>query len=54
VDNAEVYAAQVLAEADPVDTTDPGQMCHGGPFAKVDLGQSGLAQMNIVNDRKET
>ena len=54
VDNAEVYAAQVLAEAPPVDTTDPGQMCHGGPFAKVDLGQSGLAQMNVVNDKKAT
>lgn len=54
VDNAEVFAPQVLADAGPIDTTDPGQMCHGGPFAKVDLGQSGLAQMNIVNDRKET
>lgn len=54
VDNAEVFAAQLLAEEGPVDTTDPGQMCHGGPFAKVDLGQSGLAQMNVVNDKKET
>jgi uronate dehydrogenase len=52
-DNAEIFAAQVLAEAGPVDTTDPGQMCHGGPFAKVDLGQSGLAQMNVINDKKE-
>ena len=54
VDNAEVFAAQVLAEEGVIDTTDPGQMCHGGPFAKVDLGQSGLAQMNVVNDKKET
>lgn len=54
VDNAEVYAADLLAEEGPVDTTDPGQMCHGGPFAKVDLGQSGLAQMNVVDDRKKT
>ncbi|QJF50503.1 NAD-dependent epimerase/dehydratase family protein [Roseobacter ponti] len=53
-DNAEVFAADVLAAAEPVDTTDPGQMCHGGPFAKVDLGQSGLAQMNVINDKKET
>lgn len=52
-DNAEVYAADLLAQAGPVDTTDPGQMCHGGPFASVDLGQSGLAQMNVVNDKKE-
>lgn len=53
-DNAEDFAAQVLADAPPVDTTDPGQMCHGGPFASVDLGQSGLAQMNVVDDRKKT
>lgn len=53
VDNAEVFAPELLDEAGPADTTDPGQMCHGGPFAKVDLGQSGLAQMNIVNDKKE-
>jgi uronate dehydrogenase len=53
-DNAEQYAEQVLAEEGPVDVTDPGQMCHGGPFAKVDLGQSGLAQMNVVDDRKKT
>lgn len=54
VDNAEVFAAELLAQEGPVDTTDPGQMCHGGPFAKVDLGQSGLAQMNVVDDRKQT
>ena len=54
VDNAEVYAPDVLAAEGPVDTTDPGQMCHGGPFAKVDLGQSGLAQMNVVDDRKKS
>ena len=53
-DNAEVYAAEVLAQETAVDTTDPGQMCHGGPFAAVDLGQSGLAQMNVVDDRKKT
>ena len=54
VDNAETFAAELLAEEGHVDTTDPGQMCHGGPFAKVDLGQSGLAQMNVVDDRKKT
>ncbi|MFK7879738.1 NAD-dependent epimerase/dehydratase family protein [Roseobacter sp.] len=52
-DNAETFAAELLAEAGPVDVTDPGQMCHGGPFSSVDLGQSGVAQMNIVNDKKE-
>ena len=53
-DNAEQFAEKVLAEEGPVDITDPGQMCHGGPFAKVDLGQSGLAQMNVVDDKKTT
>ncbi len=53
-DNAEEFAEKVLAEEGPVDITDPGQMCHGGPFAKVDLGQSGLAQMNVVDDKKKT
>ena len=53
-DNAEQFAEKVLAEEGPVDVTDPGQMCHGGPFAKVDLGESGVAQMKIVNDKKET
>ena len=53
-DNAEQFAEKVLAEEGPVDITDPGQMCHGGPFAKVDLGESGVAKMKIVNDKKET
>ena len=53
-DNAEIYAPKLLAEAGPADTTDPGQMCHGGPFAKIDLGQSIMADMNLVNDKKET
>ncbi len=53
-DNAEQFAQKLLADEAPVDVTDPGQMCHGGPFAKVDLGESGLAQMTIVDDRKET
>ena len=53
-DNAEQFAEKVLAEEGPVDITDPGQMCHGGPFAKVDLGESGIAQMTIVDDKKET
>lgn len=53
-DNAEVFAARILAEAPPADPKDPAQMCHGGPFAAVDLGQSGKARMNIVNDAKPT
>ncbi|MGZ2258658.1 NAD-dependent epimerase/dehydratase family protein [Roseobacter sp. A03A-229] len=53
-DNAEQFAEKLLAEATPVDVTDPGQMCHGGPFASVDLGQSGMAHLNIVDDKKTT
>ncbi|WP_323035072.1 NAD(P)-dependent oxidoreductase [Pararhodobacter sp.] len=52
-DNAEQFAAKVLAEAPPADPTDAGQMHHGGPFASVALGHSGVATMNIVNDKKE-
>ncbi len=51
-DNAEVFAAAILAEAPAADPTDLAQMCHGGAFASVGLGQSGKAQMNIVDDSK--
>ena len=53
-DNAEQFAEKILAEAPPADPTDPGQMFHGGPFAAVDPGNSGLATMNIVDDKKTT
>ena len=53
-DNAEKFADKVLAEADVLDPHDPGHMCHGGPFASVDLGNSGLAGMNVIDDRKKT
>ena len=53
-DNAERFAAEILAAAPPADPSDPGQMLQGGPFASVALGQSGLAGMNIPDDRKKT
>ena len=53
-DNAEQFARNVLAEEAPMNTQDPGHMCHGGPFASVELGNSGVAQMNIVDDKKQT
>ncbi len=53
-DNAEQFAAEVLADAPDADTQDPGQMRHGGPFASVELGNSGVASMNIGNAQKET
>lgn len=53
-DNAEQFAERVLAEEPPMDTQSPRHMCHGGPFAGVELGNSGVATMNIVNDKKTT
>ena len=51
---AATETAEVLAAAPPADPTDVGQMTHGGPFAAVALGNSGLATMNVVDDRKKT
>ena len=53
-DNAEQVAAEVFAAGGVLDPQDPGNMCHGGPFASVELGNSGVATMNIVNDTKKT
>lgn len=51
-DNAEQFAESVLAAEPPHDPQDPGHRCHGGPFASVELGNSGTATMNIVDDTK--
>jgi uronate dehydrogenase len=53
-DNAEQFADRILAETASLDNQDKGNMCHGGPFASVDLGNSGVATMNIVDDSKKT
>ena len=53
-DNAEQFAARVFADSPPLDPTDPANACQGGAFAAVPLGQSGMAQMAIVDDRKKT
>ncbi len=53
-DNAEQFAEKILAEAPPSDPLDPGQMCLGGPFASVPLGESGVAKLNIIDDTKKT
>ena len=52
-DNAEQFAAKVLAEAPRANPADKAQMCHGGPFASVELGSSGMAKMQIVDDKKK-
>lgn len=52
-DNAEQFAAEVLANELPMNPHDPNHMCHGGPFAGVELGNSGLAGMNVIDDTKK-
>jgi len=52
-DNAEQFAQAVLAAEPPPDPQDPNHMCHGGPFAGVELGNSGLAGMNVIDDTKK-
>ena len=52
-DNAEQFAAQILAETPQVDPQDVGHMCHGGPFASITLGDSPMMGMNIVDDKKK-
>ena len=39
---------QILAEAPTPDPSDPDQMCHAGPFATTDLGESGVAKLGLV------
>jgi len=51
-DNAEIYAKDVLAEAAPADPQNQGQYRHGGVFATVPLGKSGVQLMNVVDDKK--
>ncbi|MBE0414290.1 NAD(P)-dependent oxidoreductase [Yoonia sp.] len=53
-DNAEDFAAQVFADTPPLDNKDLANLCIGGPFATVELGNSGVAALNIVDDRKES
>ena len=53
-DNAEVFAKEVFANTPPLDNKDLANLCIGGPFATVELGNSGTASMGIVDDRKKT
>jgi len=53
-DNAEQFAEKIHAETTLMDLNDPGSLCHGGPFASVELGNSGLATMNVIDDTKRT
>lgn len=42
VDNAEEMAGDIYASAPAQDSQNPEDMCHGGPFAVVPLGESGV------------
>ena len=53
-DNAEQFAREVFATTPPLDNKDLANLCIGGPFATVELGNSGTATMNIIDDRKKT
>lgn len=53
-DNAEEFAKAVFADTPPLDNKDLANLCIGGPFATVELGNSGVAALNIVDDRKDT
>lgn len=52
-DNAEDWADQLLADAPPADPSDPAQMCLGGPFATVKLGESGVAGIKAMGAKED-
>lgn len=52
-DNAEQFAAKIFAAAGEIDVRDPANTRHGGPFAAVDLGSSGMAHLNLNPDESE-
>ncbi|MBT8459486.1 MAG: NAD(P)-dependent oxidoreductase [Silicimonas sp.] len=49
-DNAEQFAKKIYDEAGPLDPHDPANTHHGGPFASVELGNSGVAFLNLSDD----
>ena len=54
-DNAENWADSLLAAAPTADPSDRAQMCLGGPFATVPLGESGVAGIKaLAESEKET
>lgn len=53
-DNAEQFAEKILAETPPMNNQDVGNMCHGGPFASIALGEGAVASMSIVDDTKKS
>lgn len=46
-DNAEKYAEKIYSEHGSLDPNDTANTHHGGPFAAVELGNSGVAHLNL-------
>ena len=46
-DNAEQFAAEMFAKDGVLNPKDPDNMCHGGPFATTDLGESEVAKLGL-------
>ena len=51
-DNAEQFAAEIYAQDGPLDPHDPANTHHGGPFASVELGHSGVALLKLKFDEE--
>jgi len=49
-DNAERFAEEIYAQDGPLDSNDPSNTHHGGPFAAVELGKSGVAHLNLNSE----
>lgn len=50
--NAEQVATEIFGATPQIDPTDPQHMCHGGPFAIVPLGESGVAMIKKMSEGK--
>lgn len=53
-DNAEQFAQAIFQSGELLDKNQAENQYHGGPFAGIELGNSGLAVMDIVDDTKTT
>ena len=49
-DNAEQFAKEIYKNDGPLDPHDAAHTHHGGPFASVELGHSGVAFLNLNKD----
>lgn len=52
-DNAEHFAKEIFASTPPLDNKDLANLCIGGPFATVELGNSGVAGITRMNANKD-